>query len=50
MSAKKAAPIIESRNENEAITILSNLKSDILAVVRKHESGCCGKVYNFINQ
>ena len=51
MSAKKAAPIIESMNENDALTILSSLKSDTLAgTVRKHESGCCSKVYHFINQ
>ena len=31
MSAKKAAPIIESMNENDAMTILSSLKSDTLA-------------------
>ena len=31
MSAKKAAPIIESMNENDALTILSSLKSDTLA-------------------
>ncbi len=31
MSAKKAAPIIESGMEDDALTILSNLKSDILA-------------------
>jgi flagellar motility protein MotE (MotC chaperone) len=31
MSAKKAAPIIESMNENNALTILSSLKSDTLA-------------------
>src|SRR4051794_10989227 len=31
MSAKKAAPIIESMNENDALTILFSLKSDTLA-------------------
>lgn len=31
MSARSAAPIIESMNENDALTILSTLKSDTLA-------------------
>ena len=33
MSAKKAAPIITRMNDDEALTILSSLKPDILAAM-----------------
>ena len=38
MSAKKAAPIITGMEEHEAITILSNLKPDILASILENMS------------
>ena len=38
MSAKKAAPIITGMEDREAITILSNLKPDILASILENMS------------